>query len=97
NTPSRTPAKAEDEEDSRSIPPPAAAAAITVREVAASDFDPARTYRETRELWETDFERRYVSWLLARHGGNLSSAAREAGMDRKYLHKLRKKHGLGED
>ena len=57
-------------------------------------FDPAKSYRETRELWENDFERRYVTWLLAAHGGNVSSAARAADMDRKYLHKLAKKHGL---
>jgi transcriptional regulator with GAF, ATPase, and Fis domain len=61
---------------------------------AALDFDPAKSYRETREAWELDFERRYVAWLLARHEGNVSSAARAADMDRKYLHKLAKKHGL---
>jgi transcriptional regulator with GAF, ATPase, and Fis domain len=59
-----------------------------------SEFDPARSYRETRERWEGDFERRYVTWLLGRHDNNVSSAARAAGMDRKYLHKLAKKHGL---
>ncbi len=92
------------------VPPPSAAglrsplpAAPVVAQAAAAspgsnaDFDPTLTYRQTRERWEGDFERRYVSWLLARHEGNLSSAAREAGMDRKYLHKLRKKHGLGDD
>jgi transcriptional regulator with GAF, ATPase, and Fis domain len=63
----------------------------------ANDFDPARSYRETREIWETEFERRYVSWLLSRHSGNVSSAAREADMDRKHLHKLAKKHGLRGD
>ncbi len=57
-------------------------------------FDPAMSYGETRERWENDFERRYVSWLLGRHDGNLAQAAREAGMDRKYLHKLAKKHAL---
>jgi transcriptional regulator of acetoin/glycerol metabolism len=57
-------------------------------------FDPAKSYRETREAWELDFERRYVAWLLANHQGNVSSAARAADMDRKYLHKLAKKHGL---
>lgn len=62
-----------------------------------ADFDPTRSYRETREHWEGDFERRYVGWLLGRHAGNVSSAARAAGMDRKYLHKLAKKHGLRGD
>ncbi len=73
------------------------AAPKSAQTAPANDFDPERSYRETREIWETEFERRYVSWLLARHAGNVSSAAREADMDRKHLHKLAKKHGLRGD
>jgi transcriptional regulator with GAF, ATPase, and Fis domain len=58
-----------------------------------SHFRPDRSYRDTRAAWEQTFERAYVRWLLDRHDGNLSAAAREAEMDRKYLHKLAKKHG----
>ncbi len=61
---------------------------------AGPDFDATKSYRDTRAEWEADFEQRYVRWLLARHEGNVSAAAREAEMDRKYLHKLAKKHGL---
>ena len=43
-------------------------------------------------MFEDDFEKRYVAWLLDRHDGNVSAAARAADMDRKYLHKLAKKH-----
>jgi transcriptional regulator with GAF, ATPase, and Fis domain len=57
-------------------------------------FDPRLTYGDTRARFEAEFERRYVSWLLARHEGNVSAAAREAGMDRKHLHKLAVKHGV---
>jgi DNA-binding NtrC family response regulator len=57
-------------------------------------FDPVRSYREIRAAFEADFERRYVSWLLGRHDGNISAAAREAKMDRKYLYDLARKHGL---
>jgi DNA-binding NtrC family response regulator len=57
-------------------------------------FEPERSYRDTRARWEAEFERRYASWLLARHGGNVSAAARAADMDRKYLHKLATRHGL---
>lgn len=57
-------------------------------------FDPAKSYREVRSRVEAEFERRYVKWLLARHAGNLSAAAREAQMDRKYLYDLAKKHGI---
>jgi DNA-binding NtrC family response regulator len=59
-------------------------------------FDPGASYRETRARFEEAFERKYVTWLLDRHEGNISKAAREADMDRKYLYKLAKKHGLKE-
>jgi DNA-binding NtrC family response regulator len=59
-----------------------------------SDFEPGVSYREERARCEADFERRYVGWLLDRHDGNLSAAARAAEMDRKYLDKLARKHQL---
>jgi DNA-binding NtrC family response regulator len=40
------------------------------------------------------FERMYLSQLLEAAGGNMSKAARMAGMDRMYLHRLVQKHGL---
>ena len=61
---------------------------------AEFSFDPGESYRDTRAKWEQRFEVQYVTWLLERHEGNVSAAAREAEMDRKYLHKLAKKHGL---
>ena len=57
-------------------------------------FSPAQSYRETRAAYEADFEQRYVAWLLGRHKGNISAAAREARMDRKHLYDLARKHGL---
>ncbi len=60
------------------------------------NFDPGLSYREQRALFEEAFEKRYVEWLLDRHEGNVSAAARQADMDRKYLYKLAKKHGLKE-
>jgi len=61
---------------------------------AAFAFEPDKSYRETRAKFEGEFERRYVKWLLQRHGGNVSAAARDAKMDRKHLHELAKKHGI---
>jgi DNA-binding NtrC family response regulator len=60
----------------------------------AFQFEAGKSYRETRARYDTEFERRYVKWLLARHNGNVSAAAREARMDRKHLHDMAKKHGL---
>ncbi|HLV67553.1 MAG TPA: sigma 54-interacting transcriptional regulator [Polyangiaceae bacterium] len=57
-------------------------------------FVPEKSYREIRTEFESDFERRYVSWLLDRHSGNISAAAREAKMDRKHLYDLARRHGL---
>jgi transcriptional regulator with GAF, ATPase, and Fis domain len=57
-------------------------------------FQAGRSYRDTRTRFESEFERRYVKWLLGRHSGNISAAAREAQMDRKYLYDLAKKHGM---
>ena len=61
---------------------------------AGYGVEPGKSYREVRADFEADFERRYVSWLLDRHAGNISAAAREAKMDRKHLYDLARKHGL---
>ena len=60
----------------------------------AFHFEQGKSYRETRAKYDTEFEKRYVKWLLGRHAGNVSAAARDAKMDRKHLHDMAKKHGL---
>ena len=40
------------------------------------------------------WEHEYLSTLLDLAGGNVAAAARRAGLDRPYLHRLLKKHGL---
>ncbi|GAB5543546.1 MAG: sigma 54-interacting transcriptional regulator [Sandaracinaceae bacterium] len=60
----------------------------------APDFEPGKSYRDTKSEWEALFEKQYVGWLLDQSDGNISAAARAADMDRKYLHKLARKHGL---
>ena len=42
-------------------------------------------------------ERNYIEQLLAKHAGNVSAAAREAGIDRKHLHRLISRHGIDTD
>src|SRR5262249_41051843 len=61
---------------------------------AGPAFDAQLSYRDNKERWEHDFEKRYLRWLMERAQGNISRAAREADMDRKYLHKLLKKHSI---
>jgi transcriptional regulator with GAF, ATPase, and Fis domain len=58
------------------------------------EFEPGLSFRDTKEKWNEIFERRYLSWLLRRAEGNISKAARDADMDRKYLHKLLRKYGI---
>jgi transcriptional regulator with GAF, ATPase, and Fis domain len=57
-------------------------------------FAPDRSFREQKEVWVEKFERQYLEWLLKRSDGNISKAARDADMDRKYLHKLLKKYEI---
>jgi DNA-binding NtrC family response regulator len=58
------------------------------------EFEPGVSFRDTKEKWNELFERRYLSWLIKRADGNISKAARDADMDRKYLHKLLRKYGI---
>ena len=58
------------------------------------EFDPTLTFREQKERAIELFEETYLQWLLQRAEGNISRAAREADMDRKYLHKLLRKYGI---
>jgi transcriptional regulator with GAF, ATPase, and Fis domain len=62
--------------------------------VEGLDFEPGVSFRDTKERWNEIFERRYLQWLLKRADGNISKAARDADMDRKYLHKLLRKYGI---
>jgi DNA-binding NtrC family response regulator len=51
-------------------------------------------FKEAKERLLDVFERHYVESLLARHEGNVSRAAAEAGVDRNHLARLAKKHDL---
>ncbi len=86
-------ATATGERELRLVDLPVSASAVPSAGPAA-DFDPQKSYREIRAAFEADFERRYVSWLLDRHQGNISAASREARMDRKHLYDLARKHNL---
>jgi DNA-binding NtrC family response regulator len=49
---------------------------------------------EAREQWMTALEGAYLKDLLAKHDGNISAAAKAAGIDRKTFHRLVSKYHL---
>ena len=60
----------------------------------ASDEMLDRPFKEVKAELIESFERVYLTGLLAKHKGNISRAAAEAGIDRNYIHRLVKKYGL---
>ncbi len=70
------------------VPAPPAAPAGGV-DVA---FDQA--FKNFREQWVDTGEREYVRRLLERHERNVQAAANAAGVDRTYIYRLIRKHGL---
>ncbi|MCG8421852.1 MAG: sigma 54-interacting transcriptional regulator [Proteobacteria bacterium] len=56
--------------------------------------DDGVTFKDAKERWVSSFERDYIISLLKRHKGNISHAAREADIDRKYFRKLMKKYDI---
>ena len=55
---------------------------------------PEGTFKDAKERWVSSFERDYIAHLLQKNNNNISHAAREAEIDRKYFRKLMKKYGL---
>jgi DNA-binding NtrC family response regulator len=55
------------------------------------------TFRAGKERIIAEFERRYLKSLFEWSGGNVSRAARKAGLDRMYLHRLLQRHGIRRD
>jgi transcriptional regulator with GAF, ATPase, and Fis domain len=87
-------ATASGQRDVRLVDLPVSAAPRSGALPAAFDFSAGESYRDVKARFETEFERSFVAWLLERHAGNISAAAREAKMDRKHLYDLARKHGL---
>jgi two-component system, NtrC family, response regulator GlrR len=62
--------------------------------VPQPDVDLNAPFLEARERWVDKFEIPYLTALLRQHNNNVSAAARAAGIDRTFLHKLLSRHGL---
>jgi len=54
----------------------------------------AQTLEEARESWLAPLERQYLTDLLAKHDGNVKTAARAAGINAVTLYRLLKRRGL---
>ncbi|MEZ4256815.1 MAG: sigma 54-interacting transcriptional regulator [Polyangiales bacterium] len=52
------------------------------------------TFKDAKEQWVSSFEKDYIEHLLRQANFNISHAAREADIDRKYFRKLMKKYGI---
>lgn len=64
------------------------------RRPTALSVDLTVPLKEARQRLLDDFEQRYLEALLERHDGNVSAAARQAGLSRVSLYALLRKAGL---
>ena len=55
---------------------------------SATDDIFALPLKEAKDRLMEEFQAQYIAKALARHGGNVSQAARESGVKRQYLHRL---------
>ncbi len=58
------------------------------------DIDLNVNYKDAKQLVLDRFEREYMAQLIEKHQGNISQAARSAGLTRYHLRELLKKHAL---
>jgi transcriptional regulator with GAF, ATPase, and Fis domain len=56
-----------------------------------------KPFKEAKEAWISSFEKDYILNLLRKNSFNISHAAREADIDRKYFRKLMKKYEVDSD
>jgi DNA-binding NtrC family response regulator len=53
-----------------------------------------KPYKEAKHEVLADFNQRYISYALAKSGGNVSEAAKEIGLQRQQLHRLIKDYDI---
>ena len=58
--------------------------------------DTSLPFKDAKERWNDQFERRYVAMVFAHHGNNVTKAAEHAGLSRRHMRELLYKHGLVE-
>ena len=65
--------------------------------VPISTYQDDEAYHSARDRIVAQFEKNYLRWLVSRARGNMSKAARIAGVDRTTLYRLMEKHELQRD
>ena len=60
-------------------------------------FNENDSYYGARDRIVSRFERNYLKWLVDKAAGNMSMAARIAGVDRTTLYRLMEKHSVQRD
>lgn len=80
--------------DALGIPPPVGEGSTMPR--LPTGFEPwfESGFKEFRERWIENGEREYLRRLMLRTQRSSSAASREAGLERTYLYRLLKKHGV---
>ena len=81
----------------RARPQNVAPATVGPATLAGAAIDLARPFIEAREELLAHFEKGYLEAQLARHGGNISRAARAAGLDRMHFKRLLARHQRPDD
>ncbi|MEM5819199.1 MAG: helix-turn-helix domain-containing protein, partial [Desulfitobacterium hafniense] len=51
-------------------------------------------FHAAKDIWLKRFEIKYLEELLNKHNGNITQAAKSAGIDRKTIHRLINKYDL---
>jgi DNA-binding NtrC family response regulator len=74
------------------LPPPSVPEHVARGPLPRVSYD--EPFKVVRDRWVVHLEREYLRGVLARTGGNVSAAAEAAGLDRAYVYRLIRKHGL---
>ena len=58
--------------------------------------DTSLPFKDAKERWNDQFERRYVAMVFADNANNVTRAAEHAGLSRRHFRELLYKHGIVE-
>lgn len=80
--------------DADSHDPPMTMPPVSGERLAESSQGRAETFKEAKEAILERWEREYLRTVLERTEGNMTLAAKHAGIARAHLYRLVKKHGM---